>query len=388
MKAQIKEALKYSDYWTWFTEWLLGFGGKAAWPVLIISTLYMGAELYPGVNLPGGLNFAVFLAQLFALDMGGMGLVSLARQAKEHGHEDAAKEANKFGKVLVAIVITSLVTVGVKQFLSGIPALTTPAKGTHDSIMSTWIDPVIMVVEFVLVIARVVCAVLYGKVMHTLKHVNEAPATPPSPAIPAVDIEDMIRQAVTALQTQFDQRLQEITTEQARMLTAIQQVQNGAAVPQVDMQAIIAGVVAQFEGRFNQGMKRIEGEIKQQVLVSQAGSGTAQSGTNGTTIAGPHLVSLPQRSVSSSRVKQSMDEQKTARPGQGETGENTDCKTAVYTLLDQDNTRQPADLARMTGFPRTTVWRHWNRYHEEHGTRGLAGIVAGESEPVAQIETA
>src|SRR5258708_37729338 len=107
-KTQIKEALKYSSYWTWFTEWLLEFGGKAAWPVLILCTLYMGAELYPGVNLPGPINFAVFLAQLFALDMGGMGLVSIARQVKDAGHEEEAKQANGFGKVLVAIVITSL----------------------------------------------------------------------------------------------------------------------------------------------------------------------------------------------------------------------------------------------------------------------------------------
>jgi hypothetical protein len=102
--------------------------------------------------------------------MGGMGLVSIARQVKDAGHEDEAKQADGFGKVLVAIVITSLVTVGIKQFLSGVPSLTANSvghvKGTpDDSFMATWIDPIIMGVEFILVIARVVCAVLYGKVV-------------------------------------------------------------------------------------------------------------------------------------------------------------------------------------------------------------------------------
>ncbi len=241
--TDLKQALKQSDYWTWFTEWLLSFGGKAAWPILILSTLYMGAELYPGVNLPAGLNFAVFLTQLFALDMGGMGLVSIARQVKDAGYEEEAKQANSFGKVLVAIVITSLVTVGVKQFLSGIPALTTPAtKGGQDSIMGTYIDPAIIVVEFILVIARVVCAVLYGKVMHSLKHTSEIPATP---SVPAVGVEEMLRNALEDFQTTFEQRLQAITDEQARMLTAIQRLQTTPApAPTVDTQAVIQAVVA------------------------------------------------------------------------------------------------------------------------------------------------
>jgi hypothetical protein len=253
--TNIKQALKQSDYWTWFTEWLLSFGGKAAWPILIISTLYMGAELYPGVNLPAQLNFAVFLAQLFALDMGGMGLVSIARQVKDAGHEEEAKQADSFGKVLVAIVITSLVTVGVKQFLSGIPALTTPAtKGGQDSIMDMYIDPAIMVVEFILVIARVVCAVLYGKVMHALKHTSESPTTPATPVVPTVDFEEILRNALEDFQTAFEQRLQAITDEQARMLAAIQHLQTTPTAPTVDTQAVIQAVVAdlvpQFQAKF------------------------------------------------------------------------------------------------------------------------------------------
>jgi hypothetical protein len=60
-----------STYVTKFTDWLLMFGGKSAHLILTLTTLYMSAELFPGVSFPSALNIVVFIIQVFALDMGG-----------------------------------------------------------------------------------------------------------------------------------------------------------------------------------------------------------------------------------------------------------------------------------------------------------------------------
>lgn len=364
-----KRALKHSEYWTWFTEWLLNFGGKAAWPVLIVTTLYMGAELYPGVNLPSGLNFAVFLAQLFALDMGGMGLVSMARQAKDDGNEEGAKQAGTFGKWLVGIVITSLVTVGIKQFLTAIPALAPFASG---------VDGIIMAVEFILVIARVVCAVLYGKVMHSLK---PGESTPPA-LTPAIDVEALIAQALTDLQARFDTRLGEIVTEQTRMIaglsasaeqrvqTAVQEVKNAA--PVVDTQAIAEIVLTVLEPRVIGEMERFQSEIAQQYR---------------------SISPQPERELLPN-TRYNHRQPETQQYGQGkqsnilpfhpetqETAQETENRRAlVIRAYNEDTGRSDDDIVALTGVPKTTVWRYLKPFRDRAKT--------GEMPAISTIETA
>lgn len=162
----------HSNYITWFTDWLLGFGGKSAQPILIITTLYMGAELYPGVNLPPGLNLAVFLIQLFALDMGGIGLGALAKQAERDGNAQGAKKAQTFSRALITIFVVGIVTVGLKQVIAGL--------NVKDQHVLDIINVTETCIELVLVVARCVGAVLYGKVIHDLESdgYRAAPVSP------------------------------------------------------------------------------------------------------------------------------------------------------------------------------------------------------------------
>lgn len=371
-----KHALRYSDYWTWFTEWLLSFGGKAAWPILIVSTLYMGAELYPGVNLPSGLNFAVFLAQLFALDMGGMGLVSLARQARDEGNAEGARQAGNFGRVLVGIVIASMVTIGVKQFLSNIPALTANslhhAKGTpDDSIMATLIDPAIMVVEFILVIARVVCAVLYGKVMHSLKSEHNTPH-PPTQAIQwslswsMVALAAHMQQGLQQLTGELEQRMNTLAgdqrqaidlmrIDQQRMLMTVQEVEN--SVPSIDQAGIINAVIEHFAEQFEAGMKRL---AERSVQVSMQGQ----------TPALPER--LNDRPNSKTNSKQpAKDERKIVRLTPGNRGGESH-QDAIYRLLEENESRGPRELARLVGCSPATAKTYRDLYignrSERNGT--------------------
>jgi hypothetical protein len=66
------------------TDWFLGFFSKAAHMVLILTTLYTGAELLPGISLPIAINNGVFVVQMLVPDVGGMGLARLAMQARDY----------------------------------------------------------------------------------------------------------------------------------------------------------------------------------------------------------------------------------------------------------------------------------------------------------------
>jgi len=144
--------LARSNYVTAVTDWFMGFAGKWAELVLYGTVLYSCAELYPGVHLPAGLSLSVFLVQLGALDIGGLSLAKLAKQTREDGNEASAKNADRLSKWLIGIMLVGVVTVGLEH------ALPIP--------IPVWI---ITSINVILVVARSICAVLYGRVVHDLK---------------------------------------------------------------------------------------------------------------------------------------------------------------------------------------------------------------------------
>ncbi|HEU5376452.1 MAG TPA: hypothetical protein VFV38_13495 [Ktedonobacteraceae bacterium] len=378
--ADWKRALKNSDYWAWFTEWLLSFGGKAAWPILIICTLYMGAELYPGVNLPAGLNFAVFLAQLFALDMGGMGLVSIARQVKDAGHEEAAKEADRFGKVLVAIVITSLVTVGIKQFLSNIPSLTTPViKGGHDSIMATYIDPAITVVEFILVIARVVCAVLYGKVMHTLKISDYTSPPALSSTIDewaivgmAASLQQEMHLVLSGIQASFTTQLEELASNQNLTIADLQTVLAGVqnTVPTIDIQEIAGAVLTSLEPQIASEIKMFQADLRRQ-MASSPSLDDVMNRLDKVEVMFRQSNDTPIPSAQQPSKKVSPDVSKLNHTGMEKIRPLhpvEDRETLVVRMWNEDRTRSTQTIAALTGVPKSTVAYYLKPYRDQLDT--------------------
>lgn len=177
---------RHSTYITAITDWFLGFFGKAAHLILILTTLYTGAELLPGVSLPAPLNNAVFVLQMLVLDVGGMGLAKLAMQAKDRGNEEGAKKAEDLSKWLIRIVIASLVTVAAEQAVKAIPGL---------SDISTIVDGINIAVGGLLTIARAVCAVNYGRVIHALQLEDEGEPQPTQ----IIDVEALVHQAIAEL---------------------------------------------------------------------------------------------------------------------------------------------------------------------------------------------
>lgn len=352
---------------TWITalwNWFLMLASTAAEPVLTISVIYSCARLLPSIHTPVQLDNVIFICQMVALDIGGLGLRKLANQARKDRNVEGAKLAGRVSTALLTIM-------GINVALSVLESIAP-------------LDPnFVKVVEGVLLIARATMAVLYAYVIHSLNGENHQgePNDIPHPQPIATD------PAMSELQASVEQ----LVGEQSRLRDMLRQLQETpATAPTIDHQAIISGVVAQFEGRFTAAMKRVEQDMEQRVRVSLA-HGTDQRGTygsvshdqHGTVIAGPRLVSLPQHAVSSHPVKQpTTDEHRAVPPvqSQSDTKDSADSKSTIYALLDQDNTRQVADVVQITGLPKTTVWRHWKRYHEEHRTRGLAQVVAERSE--------
>lgn len=179
-----------SNYITWFTDWLMTLASKCTEVVLYVTVLYSCAELYPGVKLPDGLTLALFIIQMGALDIGGIGLSKMARQARADHNEEGAHKAEILSRWLISIMIASLVTASLTLAISQIPGF------QKDQNAQTAIQIVQTAISLVLVVARAVCAVLYGKIIHALK--SETPDTLLVPTKQA-DLEAILAASVTPL---------------------------------------------------------------------------------------------------------------------------------------------------------------------------------------------
>jgi hypothetical protein len=148
---RIKRSLAQSTYITTAWTWFMILAGKAAEPVLVASVLYASVKLLPIVHLPPQVDVVVFIAQFMALDIGGLSLNKLADQAKKDGNEDGARQAKHLSLALVAVMLIGVIMAGVNQIVK------------LDGQVST-------VIEAVLLIARAIMAVLYNRVLHSLRY--------------------------------------------------------------------------------------------------------------------------------------------------------------------------------------------------------------------------
>ncbi len=239
-----------SNYITWFTDWFLGLFGKAAHVILILTTLYTGAELIPGMNLPAALNNTVFLVQMLTLDIGGIGLGKLAMQAKESNPEGAAK-AEGLSKWLIRIVIASLVTVAVEGTIKSIP-------GLGGNIVQV-IEAINLVVGGVLTIARAICAVKYGPVIHALAHDDQAQPAPDK-------VQDLVSRAVAEAQAKLAadqaQMIADLSArhEQASNLQRIETQMLSAKVHDMPLQ--ISGPASENEADFEAKLADLRAQIE------------------------------------------------------------------------------------------------------------------------------
>ena len=143
-----KSSFKQSNYITDFWNWFMTLMSKAAEMVLFGTVLYSGYQLLPGVpHVPATIDAAVFVIQQGALDIGGMGLLKLAKRA---GLPRDAFPV-RLGVALVVLMILNVALASIKHTLPMIP------------------DGVFVGIETVLLIARAVVAVLFGHAIYALR---------------------------------------------------------------------------------------------------------------------------------------------------------------------------------------------------------------------------
>jgi hypothetical protein len=177
-----------SNYVTAVWNWFMGLAGKAAEPFLFASVLYSGYKLLPGVPQPGvGFDAFMFIAQQATLDIGGMGLMKLAQQAKQEKHSFAYR----VGFILVGLMIANVVMASLERLVAFSPDAVTGVEGT-------------------LLIARAVMAVLYGHAIHSLRQGE----VEPTHVVKSTDIHASLQE--------FNQTLQHLQQKTERQLQHIE----------------------------------------------------------------------------------------------------------------------------------------------------------------------
>src|SRR6266487_882741 len=185
-----------SNYITSFTDWFMGLAGKATEIVLYATVLYSCARLYPHVSLPTGLSLAVFLVQMGALDIGGLSLGKLAKQAREDGNQAGATNANTLSKWLIGIMLVGVVTVGFEHALP--------------FALPSWVT---VGIDVLLVVARSICAVLYGRVVHSLKSENVAHSLPAMQEMFSTELTERVERITAAAENKLTEMHQQFTRE-------------------------------------------------------------------------------------------------------------------------------------------------------------------------------
>jgi DNA-binding NarL/FixJ family response regulator len=218
--TRIKRSLAQSTYITAVWNWFMILAGKAAEPVLVTSVLYASVKLLPVVHFPPQFDVAVFIAQFVALDIGGLSLNKLADQAKKDGNDTGATHARRLSIALVGVMLIGVIMAGVDQIIK--------IEGQVGTVIDT-----------ILLIARAVMAVLYSRVIHSLKNDDE-PEPPSEEQIDEIieakvnvalagSLEILKREIVSqlngSLSQHLDERLAELDAKQASAMARLKDEQ-------------------------------------------------------------------------------------------------------------------------------------------------------------------
>lgn len=221
--TRIKRAFAQSSYITAAWNWFMILAGKAAEPVLVTSVLYASVKLLPIVHFPPQFDVVVFIAQFVALDIGGLSLNKLADQAKKDGNDEGAKHARHLSIALVGVMLIGVIMAGVDQIVK------------LDGQVGTVIDTILL-------IARAIMAVLYSRVIHSLKKDDEPdpPTEEQIDTLIAGKVNTALQQSLTAVQQNIVSHLEATLSQYLNeRLTMLDMKQAGAMAHLRDEQAAI-----------------------------------------------------------------------------------------------------------------------------------------------------
>lgn len=224
----VKKSFRQSNYITDFWNWFMTLMSKAAEMVLFGTVLYSGYQLLPGVpHVPATIDAAIFVIQQGALDIGGMGLLKLAKRAGLPRESFPVR----LGMSLVVLMILNVVLASIKHTLPLLP------------------DGVFVTIETLLLIARAVVAVLFGHAIHALREeYSESTVTLKEAGALQQRIEELATELATAresMHVQFSSELaavresfhQELSSKLTQVRESVQQSQEMlASIPVMQAQ--------------------------------------------------------------------------------------------------------------------------------------------------------
>ena len=316
-KSNFTQSNYITDFWNWFMTLM----SKAAEMVLFGTVLYSGYQLLPGVpHVPAPRDAAVFVIQQGALDIGGMGLLKLAKRA------NLSKDSFpvRLGVALVVLMILNVALASIKHTLPMIP------------------DGVFVGIETLLLIARAVVAVLLGHAIHALREeYGESTIT--------VKEADELQQAIEAL-----------TAELARVQENVhRRLSSELASVRESVQVHLTSELALVHGNMQQGEARLEALVRQLASLTEAVH-EAREARQHEAVHEAREAPKPASQKTEARTKVLPLRQREAVP--------TEKRAAVYALLDMDNTLSSYEIAEKTGYAPSTIQRYmkdWKMRHTE-----------------------
>lgn len=166
------------------------YAGRLAEWVLFSCMIINIVEILPSVHLADWVSNATLGTQTITLDIAGFGLESMGEQAQSAGDEQAAKKAHITGWFLISLMIVTLLLVSLGILFPSLKNYTDNAeKG--------------------LILIRVIMTVIYGHVVHSLRHVTTSSAH----SIPLAPSQAELAELLSHMKSELTQ---EITTQVAQ----------------------------------------------------------------------------------------------------------------------------------------------------------------------------
>ena len=335
-------SFKQSNYITDFWNWFMTLMSKAAEMVLFGTVLYSGYQLLPGVpHVPATIDAAVFVIQQGALDIGGMGLLKLAKRA------NLAKDAFpvRLGMSLVVLMILNVALASIKHTLPMIPG------------------GVFVGIETLLLIARAVVAVLFGHAIYALREEYGESTITVHEAHELQQASEALAAELVRIQQDCQQRIEQqvhlLNDRQTRALAAARQELETTIANSLTPERLMASLAGHLETLVQDRLTVSLAEMRQTSLPAVS-SETAETRT---------IRLLSPQNVLSRAVKPA-----------GEAAGNGSHRARIYALLNEDRSRKPADLQRLTGIPKATVYRLVERYHQEHPVNETGAMCETETQ--------
>src|SRR5260221_4023829 len=220
--SSFKQSHYITDFWNWFMTLM----SKAAEMVLFGTVLYSGYQLLPGVpHVPAPVDAAVFVIQQGALDIGGMGLLKLAKRA------NLAKDAFpvRLGMSLVVLMILNVALASIKHTLPMIPS------------------GVFVGIETLLLIARAVVAVLFGHAIYALREEYGESTITLKEANELQQAIDALASELTRVQQDCQQQVNLLNTQQTRALATARQELETTIISSLIPERLMASLTGHLE---------------------------------------------------------------------------------------------------------------------------------------------